>query len=175
MQILRSLLIVLLVSLSLLSPAGARAADKKLTVADYLLLLPPGPYFSDSPREILRRVREGQGVLDVANGFIQLDGYNEQPSLQVTFFNSKNDSPLVAVTYGDLGSSTSFTRLAFFERGSGAGLVPVSRSIFPVEDNPRTRFYSLPREGKTITVINNASGADESRYTWTGDRFRKDK
>ena len=174
----------LALALCVLLPAAGHAQDqKRLTVEDYFLMLPAGPWLEGTPREQLKYIRDNkQGVIDIKNGYISLDGYNEQPSIQVTFFADRADSVLVAVCYGLLGKP-SFTHLAFFEQASDPDggltpqkrLIPVKRDIFPVGDAPSGAYFSLPREGKTITVYDDTSGTVRRRFTWGEERFREVK
>ena len=174
----------LALALCVLVPAAGHAQDqKRLNIEDYFLMLPAGPYLQGSAREQLKYIRDNkQGVIDIANGYISLNGYGEQPSIQVTFFADRADSVLVAVCYGLMGKPD-FTHLAFFEQAPDPDggltpqkrLVPVKRDIFPVGNAPSGAYFGLPREGKTITLYDQTSSAVRRRFTWGEERFREVK
>ncbi len=153
----------------LYSPASA--AERRLNVTDYFLMLPPGPYFEVPAKMLLAAMKANGDVVDNANGYLNCPGDGAQTTLQVALFRYKDDRPLVAVSWGDLEIINN-NHLQFFEM-KGDALKAVPRSILPVKDLEKGSF-DLPRHGRTI-LVQNSKGKTVRKFTWTGERFQEEK
>jgi hypothetical protein len=68
------------------------AAEKKMTVVDYFLLLPP-KFFEGPPADWLDFLKQPKsGVLDIANGYMSCTGDGAQPRFQVALFRYRDAS-----------------------------------------------------------------------------------
>lgn len=139
------------------------------TVTDSFRRLPKQPFTEGPPAQLVRLMENGQGLIDVKNGFLRLDGDGAQVSLQVALFRFEDDSPLLIVAWGNL-EEPDFTHLTLF-REKGGAIVEVDRKILAVADSDDLRF-ELPRHGRTI-IVRNSVGKVVSKWTWNGTAFFK--
>ncbi len=164
----------------------SRATDeKRMTVVDYFLLLPP-KYFEATPADWLSFLRQPKcGVVDLANGYMSCTGDGAQPEFEVALFRYRDGRPLLAICQGELEGPDSVYP-EFFEPGADSKMHKMKRSIFPVADSVtfdksggRTERgnwrFELPRRGKTVLVRDQRSGKILRKLTWNGERFQDEK
>lgn len=166
-------------ALGLVLPFALRAADeKKMTVADYYLLLPKDT-FETPAKDWLQNAR----VIDKENGYLSITGDGAQPSFEVALFRYRDGRPLLAICQGELEGDDSVT-LEFFELGAAGGMHKVSRKIFPIGDQWSSGEYDskyedfrfeLPRRGRTVLVRSQKSGKILHRVTWNGEKFVEER
>jgi hypothetical protein len=70
------------------------------------------------------------------------------------------------------GTDSKFLDLFVQEKDGTMKKAP--RSIFPVR-NGRGRRFELPNRGRTVLVRDGRTGAVRQRFTWDGEKFRKEK
>jgi hypothetical protein len=74
---------VLFIAVNFLLGASTAAAEKRLTVVDYYLLL-PRDYFEGTPADWLHFLKQPNcGVVDLANGYMSCIGDGAQPEFEV--------------------------------------------------------------------------------------------
>ncbi|HJX24641.1 MAG TPA: hypothetical protein VJ252_00670 [Chthoniobacterales bacterium] len=153
------------------------AEKQRLTIVDYFLLL-PRDYFEGPPQNWLDFLRQPTfGVVDLANGYISCTGDGAQPEFEVALFRYRDGRPLLAVCHGELEGPDS-VYLDFLELGSDGKMKRMRHSIFPVADAGNDKGdwrFQLPRQGKTILVINQRSGKILRKLTWNGEKFQDAK
>jgi hypothetical protein len=160
---------------SCLSASLNDAAEKRMTMIDYYLLL-PRDYLEGTPVDWLRFLKQPKcGVVDPANGYMSCTG--EQPPFEIALFRYRDGRPLLAVCQGELEGMNSLF-LDFFEIGSDGKMHKARRSIFPVADagsDAGTWRFELPRQGRTVLVRGQKSGRVLRRLTWNSEKFQEEK
>jgi hypothetical protein len=154
------------------------AAEKKLTVVDYYLLLPKDT-FETPPKGWLQNAR----VIDKENGYLSITGDGAQPSFEVALFRYRDGRPLLALCSGELEGDDSVT-LDFFELGADGGMHKAPRKIFPIGDQWSSGEYDskyedfqfeLPRHGRTVLVRSLKTKKILHRVTWSGEKFLEER
>ena len=158
------------------TPAAAQSPEPK-TVADFLLLVPERYTVGHDRRfreELLRGEHRG-GVIDIPNGYISYDASDNPSGFEFAIFKKSNGKYLVAYSTGAFGDPELSRELdkwpelylLTYENGRWRD---VRRSVLPVPFN-RKHSYLLPRQGKSIAVIDDR-GRKLYDLTWKNDRFR---
>jgi hypothetical protein len=162
---------------SFLSAVLNGADQKRMTVVDYFLLLPP-KYFEGPPADWLKFVRQPKcGVIDLGNGYMSCTGDGAQPEFEVALFRYQDGRPLLAVCGGELEGPDSVF-LDFFEMGPSGKMKKMRRSIFPVGDAGSEKGnwrFQLPRQGRTVLVHSQKSGKVLRKFTWNGEKFVEER
>ena len=154
------------------------AAEKKMTVVDYYLLLPDKTF--ETPA---RNWLNNASVIDKQNGYISISGDGAQPSFDVALFRYRDGRPLLAICSGELEGDDSVA-LEFFELGADAKMHKASRKIFPIGDQWSSGEYDkkyedfrfdLPRHGRTVLVRSAKTKRVLHKVTWNGEKFVAEK
>jgi hypothetical protein len=166
-------------------PFVRTAAQEKMSIVDYFLLL-PAENFEAPLSAWLRQMRIGgffqmcdgkwrEKHIDERNGYMSCDGDGAQPEFEVALFRYRDGRPLLALCSGELEGPDSVS-LGFFELGADGKMHEIKRSIFPVPDSTEDRWqFELPREGKTILVRAIKSKKILHRIVWNGEKFEEQK
>jgi hypothetical protein len=168
---------VLFLAGSFLPVAPTDAAEKRLTVVDYYLLL-PRDYFEGTPADWLHFLKQPNcGVVDLANGYMSCIGDGAQPEFEVALFHYHDRRPLLAVCSGEL-EGTNSVYLDFFEMNPDGKMDKARRSLLPVGDAGNDKGdwrFKLPRHGHTVLIRDQRSGKILRRFTWNGEKFAEEK
>lgn len=146
--------------------------DKRLTVKDYLMLLPDE--YAVVPKDRREQIIHYElGTIDVKNGFMS---YNDSAESEVTIalFKKPDGSHLVAVTYNGEGFDEQkqdivpiFT-LNFLSYENGKW-TDVTKDTLPVAFDDKL-IYKLPRYGTTIEVTDK-DGKRKYYLAWGDGKF----
>jgi len=145
---------------------GIAGAD---TITEYFKRIPRQEFTEGTPVQLVDYAKDGQGLIDIKNGYFSLEGDGAQVSLQVALFRYENKEPLLVVAWGFL-EEEDFTNLTIFQENGGK-MVVADRKIFPVANSEEV-IFELPRHGRTV-IVKNSAGAVLSKWTWDGAAFRK--
>ena len=168
-------------------PSVRSSEQKKVSVIDYFLLLPP-ENFEASPADLLQIMRMGgffqqcdgeqhETNVDEKNGYMTGGGDGAQSSFAVALFRYRDGRPLLALCDGEepeLGKP-GLVYLKFFELGADGKMHEAKRSIFPIPDSDDRWQFDLPRKGKVVVVRARKSKKILHKITWNGEKFEEQK
>jgi hypothetical protein len=161
--------IAVLLGPALLATVAAAAREPQPTIVDYFLRLPP-EVLEGPAKSWLSLSR-----IDIANGYLTCTGDGAQPAFVVALFRYSDGRPLLALAQAELEADpTHHTFLQLFQQAPDGHMRPAPRSIFPVKDG-KGRLFELPRHGRTIAVRDTKTGNTLQRFTWTGEKFEREK
>ena len=169
--------ILLLLSLaSLLEPQSAIAQQRK-TVKDYFLNLPDnyirmttgGKQMNRSERSQL--LKHGGTIVDINNGYLRTTG--DTCFHELAIFKRTKGSPLVAInTACTIGDSIAIV-------DPDRNWKDITTQVFPMQTIETTNelgvVIKLPRQGKVITIGEDARSTPRWKIVFKNDRFQAQK
>ena len=159
--------------------------QQKMSIVDYFLLLPANQ-FEGPPSIWLRHAQTGghaylceaeprEKNIDEKNGYISCAGDGAQSSFDVALFRYRDGRPLLALCNAgepEVEEENSvYSYLSFFELGTDGKMHETKHRLLPEDDWD----FVLPRRGKTILVRAPHNKKVLHKFTWTGEKFVKEK
>jgi hypothetical protein len=172
-------------------PLVRSAKQERVSIIDYFLLLPPKDF--EAPLSAWLRMMRGSDYfpcdaepehnVDEKNGYMYCRGDGAEPEFEVALFCYRDGRPLLALCSGEL-EGTDSVQLKFFELGSEGKMQQVSQPVLlgaDMKNEPGTGYvkeawqFELPRTGKMIRVRAQKDKKILHEFTWTGEKFEKEK